>query len=47
MIPIYKQLFVIFIPMKVMQPVFFLLSGFSFKNIHESLDCRGRKRACL
>ena len=51
MIPIYKQLFVIFIPMKVIQPqslllLFFFvvvvsfLSRFPFTNIHESLDCR-------
>ena len=26
---------------------FFLLSGFSFTNIHESQDCRGRGRACF
>ena len=26
---------------------FFFLSGFSFTNIHESLDCKGRGRAFL
>ena len=26
---------------------FFFLSGFSFTNIHESQDCRGRGRAFL
>ena len=26
---------------------FFFLSGFSFMNIHESQDCRGRGRAFL
>ena len=54
MIPIYKQLFVIVIPMKVMQPqslfvclFVFFLSGFSFTNIDEPLDCRGRGGAFL
>ena len=32
---------------KIILKFFFFLSGFSFTNIHESLDCRGRGRAFL
>ena len=32
---------------QILYTVFFFLSGFSFTNIHESQDCRGRGRAFL
>ena len=37
----------IFAALGIASELFFFLSGFSFTNIHESLDCRGRGRAFL